>query len=68
VFAYRIVGDLAPLPAEQLFVCQGGLYGFVAIPLADYAEHARPISPRWGSLAMPVAQFRRLAAPVAELL
>ena len=34
----------------------------------DYAGHARPISPKWDTLAMPAADFRRLARPLDELL
>ena len=48
VFAYNIVGDRAPLPAEQLFEFRGALYGFVAVRLSDYAAIARPISPALG--------------------
>lgn len=68
VFAYNVCGVRAPLPADQLFEHRGALYGFVAIRLADYARHARPISPRWDTVAMPVEEFRRLAEPVAGLL
>ncbi|MGD9721048.1 MAG: HYExAFE family protein [Pirellulales bacterium] len=68
VFAYNIVGDRSPLAVERLFAFRGGLYGFVAIRLAEYARHARPISPRWDTLAMPVGRFRELAAPVEAFL
>jgi hypothetical protein len=68
VFAYDVLGDRAPLPAEQLFEFRGNLYGFVAIPLSDYAGLAHPISPRWDTMAMPTAEFRRLARPLEELL
>ncbi|MCE9544615.1 MAG: HYExAFE family protein [Planctomycetia bacterium] len=64
VFAYRLVGDRAPLPREQLFDFRGRWYGFVGIRLCDYARHARPLSEAWGTVAMPTAQFRRLAAPL----
>ena len=64
VFAYHLVADRAPLPREQLFEFRGGLYGFVAIRLADYAPHARPISESWDTVAMPTAQFRASAQPV----
>src|SRR5437867_8980898 len=40
VFAYNVVGDRAPLAAEMLLEFRGGLYGFVAVRLADYARHA----------------------------
>jgi len=68
VFAYDILGNRAPLPYEQLFEHRGSLYGFVAVRLADYAAHARPISPSWDTVAMPTADFRRLARPLEELL
>ena len=63
VFAYNIVGDRAPLPREELFEFRGGIYAFIGVRLGDYARWARPISPRWDTLAMPAAQFRELAAP-----
>jgi hypothetical protein len=68
VFAYNVVGDRAPLPAEDLFEFRGGLYGFIGIRLEDYTRHARPISPRWDTLAMPTGRFRQLAAPVEQFL
>lgn len=64
VFAYNVVGDRAPLPPEQLFEHRGGLYGFVAIELAEYAALGHPISPSWDTVAMPTADFRRLARPI----
>jgi len=68
VFAYDVLGDRAPLPAEQLFEYRGSLYGFVAVRLSDYAGRARPISPSWDTLAMPTAEFRHLARPAEEFL
>ena len=57
VFAYDVLGDRAPLPTEELFEFRGSLYGFIAVPVADYAAHAHPISPRWDTWAMPAAEF-----------
>jgi hypothetical protein len=68
VFAYNVVGDRSPLPVSELFEFRGGLYGFVGIRLADYARHARPISPRWDTVAMPCAQFRASAAPLDQFI
>jgi hypothetical protein len=68
VFAYNVVGELAPLAADELFEFRGGLYGFVAIRVREYGTHARPISTRWDTLAMPAAPFRQLAAPVSSFL
>ena len=68
VFAYDVLGDRAPLSGEQLFEHRGRLYGFVGVRLSDYTAHARPISPSWDTVAMPTAEFRRLAVPMEELL
>jgi hypothetical protein len=68
VFAYEVLEDRAPLPAEQLFEFRGRLYGFVGVRLCDYTACARPISPSWDTLAMPAADFRRLARPMDEFL
>lgn len=67
VFAYNIVGDRAPLAPEQLFEYRDKLYGFVGVRLSDYAAWAHPISPRWDTVAMPTADFRRLARPLDEI-
>lgn len=68
VFAYDVIGDRAPLPAEQLFEYRGALYGFIGLRLEDYAFHARPISTAWDTVAMPTAIFRQLAVPFESLL
>ncbi len=54
----------SPLAADKLFEFRGGIYAFLGIRLSDYARWARPISPRWDTLAMPTAQFREMAAPL----
>lgn len=63
VFAYEVMGEVAPVPVEQLFAFRRRLYGFVAIRLDHYISAARPISPKWGTLAMPAARFCELARP-----
>ena len=68
VFAYHVVGDRAPLPEERLFRFREAIYGFVGVALSDYVAHARPLSPRWDTVAMPAAPFRRLARPIEDYL
>ncbi len=68
VFAYDVLGDRSPLPVEELHEFRGSAYGFIAVPLLDYAGHARPISPKWDTWAMPAAEFRRYARPLTALL
>lgn len=64
VFAYHILGNRSPLPAEQLFRFRDSLYGFVGIELAGYLRWARPLSKKWDTVTMPTAAFRQLAAPL----
>ena len=68
VFAYNVVGDLAPLPAADLFPFRGGLYGFVGIRLEHYASWSRPLSARWGTVSVPTGKFRSLAQCLDILL
>ena len=67
VFAYNVVGDRAPLPAEQLFEFRGSLYGFLGIRLDHYAGWSKVLSPRWQTVTIPAKQFRALARPTDEL-
>ena len=59
---------LFPIKKESLFEFRGALYGFVGIRLREYAMHARPISSRWDTLAIPTHHFRQLAAGIDEFL
>lgn len=67
VFAFNVVGDQAPLPAEQLFEFRGSLYGFLGIRLDHYAGWSRVLSPRWQTVTIPAKQFRALARPTDEI-
>ncbi len=64
VFAYDVLTNRAPLPETQLFRYRNSLYGFVGVCLRDYAAAAHIISPSWDTVAMPTAEFRRIARPV----
>jgi hypothetical protein len=68
VFAYHVVADRAPLPAEQLFPFRGEQYGFIAVRLADYVPYARPLSESWDTVMMPTRLFRQAAQPVHQML
>ena len=67
VFAYNVVGDRAPLPAEELFEFRGG-----SVRLRGHSRCASTrcmpgrFRSRWDTLAMPTAHFRQLAAPVTR--
>lgn len=66
VFAYRVVGDRLPLPAERLFRDRGELFAFFVVPVKTYLGEARLVSPRWNAYEIPAARFRAIAQPVDE--
>jgi hypothetical protein len=68
VFAYNVTGETSPLPEERLFVFREQRYAFLGVRLEHFMAHARLISPKWETLAMPTAEFRRWAQPLDELL
>ena len=68
VFAYELVGERSPTPPEQVHFWRGVPYAFLAAEASRYRAASRPLSPRWGTVAVPAAEFRRLAVPVGQLL
>lgn len=66
VFAYHLVAGRSPVAETELFEFRGQRYGFVAIRLADYVPHARPLSTSWDTVSMSTPIFRRYARPVDE--
>jgi hypothetical protein len=68
VFAYKVVGRRAPLPAKLLYPFRGVLMGFVGIRLCEYVPHARLISPKWQTVALSTRRFRQLAEPFEDFL
>ncbi len=68
VFAYNVTGEVSPLPSEQLFPFRDGRYAFLGVRLAHFAEHAKLISPKWQTLAMPGVSLRQWAQPMVDLL
>jgi hypothetical protein len=68
LFAYSIEGDVAPLPADELFTFRGRRYAFLGISLTLYLSAARLLSPKWRTYGLPTKRFRQLAAPFSKLL
>lgn len=68
VFAYNVVGAVAPLPAEELFEFRQRLYGFVGVRLDHYASLARTLSARWDTVTVQAENFRSIARSARELL
>ncbi len=64
VFAYNVHGRMRRCRPSSCSSFGGRTYGFVAIPTALYARHARQLSPRWDTVTMPTRVFLVLAAPL----
>ena len=68
VFAFELVGDRSPAPAHEVHYHRDRAYAFLAVPAETYRLRARPLSPRWGTVSLPAAEFRRTAQTVAAAL
>ncbi len=68
VFAYEIENYDADLDGREAFEFNGCRYVFFAVSLDDYRKHMKLRSPRWKTVTLPAAKFRRYAVPVASLL
>ena len=66
IFAYWLDGDIEP-PADLLHEFRGVRYVFAGVPLRDYQLHARVRSPKWGTVNLSAADFRRYVRPLVDL-
>ena len=48
-FAFHVVADRSPTPADQLFSFRDQSYAFLAVRIADYIQGLRPLSAKWPS-------------------
>ncbi len=67
VFAYLLDGPPDRWPQGQPHAFREGYYAFLAVSLADYAQHCRPRSPSWDTVSVPTRIFRQIARPVGSL-
>ncbi|MEM6798559.1 MAG: HYExAFE family protein, partial [Planctomycetota bacterium] len=67
VFAYQLTAERSPTPPEQVFYHGDTPYAFVGIRLDDYRSAARRRSAKWGTVSVPIADFRTLAEPLRDL-
>lgn len=65
VFAYHLAPEVdVPDEPLDLFTWRGRRYLFRAVPVAEYRHHLRVRSPKWGTVDMNGATFRRLVQPL----
>jgi hypothetical protein len=68
VFAYALGSDVwVPEDSDDLWTHGGRRYLFRAVTVADYHRHMRVRSPRWNTVYLPRAIFRRLVRPLRHL-
>jgi hypothetical protein len=64
VFAYQVLPEVElPDDTEDLWTWRGRRYLLRAVTAADYRQHLRVRSPRWGTVTMPRPVFRQLVRP-----
>ncbi len=64
VFAYWLTGSAAHDPIPEVHGFRDRHYAFLWIPAAQYEQCCRSRSPKWGTVSLSTAEFRRLAKPL----
>ena len=68
VFAYEFENVDVDPDGREVYEFNGGRYTFYAVGLDDYREHMTVRSPKWQTVTLPAAKFRKLALPIRELV
>ncbi len=68
VFAYWLFDAETPEPAEGLHHHEMRDYFFMAVTLEAYQTHAKPRSPAWQTVYLPVRDFAQLAQPFQKMV
>ena len=68
LFMFHWPARVEESPFPDLFAFQEKWYAMQAISIADYRTHMKPRSAAWGTVHLPMADFRRLAKPFEEWL
>jgi hypothetical protein len=64
VFTYRLLPSvILPEDTDDLWTWRGTRYLLRAVLVADYRQHMRVRSPKWGTVGLPRAVFRNLVRP-----
>ena len=68
LFMFHWPGVPEGAPLKDLILYQERWYGMLAISITDYREFMRQRSEAWGTVHLPMKEFRRLAKPFEEWL
>jgi hypothetical protein len=65
VFAYSLAAAVdLPADTDDLWTWRDQRYLFRAVDASEYRRHMRVRSPKWGTVGLPGAEFRRLVRPL----
>ena len=68
-FVYHVLPSvILPDDTPDLFAFRDRVYLARGIDADDYRDHMKPRSPRWGTVDLPAADFRRLVKPFTYYL
>lgn len=68
VFAYRVEKIDVDFDGREVYDFDEGRYAFFAVGLDDYRNFMKLRSPKWRTVTLPAAKFRKCAQPISELL
>jgi len=68
VFAYRLANVDVDLNGREAFSSGADCYVFFCIRVDDYAHAMKRRSPKWRTVTLPAAEFRKCAKELASLL
>lgn len=64
VFAYVLLAPGDRQPTAHVHPFQGSEYAFMCVSLEEYRQGCRLRSPKWDTLSLSAAEFRRQATPI----
>lgn len=67
IFAYDL-GDATGEGHPDVWGFRGRTYAFYGVAVSDYLTAMRRRSPKWETVSLPAAEYRRLRRPIGELL
>ena len=68
IFAYRFENVDVETDGGQVYGFADRQYAFYAVRLDDYRKFMTVRSPKWQTVTLPAAKFRKLAIPLCEFL
>ena len=68
IFVYEFENVDVETDGRDVYDFEQGCYMFYAVRLDDYREFMKVRSPKWQTVTLPAAKFRKFSIPVRELL